>query len=506
MKGFSNKWGIFIINISIKGKMPIGEWNEFKTYAWRSGAWVKKGEKRGERKQTHLLLDGGILSVHSSKEQEFLEHYARALFDGQDLYVVEMKSTPCFFFMSEFDIKMAERNMNDEEIQLFVRIVQSVVSKAFPTLDCNVGVSTPPSKQAKTNDGRDCVQSGIHMNWRIPVDLPTAWVLRSWIVRELDVAMPTANHGILEPWTSGYDPCVLLDNGLRMIGSKKAEKCPECKGATMYKKGAKATATGPAFDKVAPAADEVGSVCHTCQSVGRIDKGRPYTLVMVADAEGNPIQDAIEYYRDPRNVVDLVKFLSIRCPTGNPEYEKTSEIVFPDEATGKKLVESAKLDKRNSGKRDTAQEKKKKKKKDDDKGQGAEQVQDAAAKKRQEKRDELNDVGPDDPVFDSVSKYIVSQFRGAPIVSRIKKTGSGDCYIINTRCNFCENKVPLTPYFITQLTSSVDRVRITTILMSTLCSSLKAACRGASARTSTTGRYVPILSARPGRFQRSSWS
>jgi hypothetical protein len=412
--------------------MPIGEWNDFKTYAWRSGFWVKKGEKKLGRKTTHLLLDGGILEVPPEKEQEFLDAYARSLLNGADLYVVEMKSEPCFFFMSEFDIKMADRLMNAEELQLFIRVVQSVMSKAFPSTDVNVGVSTAPAKNAKTKDGRECIQSGIHLNWRIPVDLPTAWILRAWIIRELDVAMPTAQYGILEPWYEGYDPCVLLDNGLRMIGSKKAEACPDCNGRSSYKRGKKTTPTGPSHSRQDVTSDELGSICATCQSVGRIDKGRPYTLFMVAGADGNPISEAMDYYTNPANVSDFVKFLSIRCPSGNPEYAEPTPITYADAETEKRLIEAARLDKQNSKKSNKPQKK----------AASAEAGgETSSSAKRQEKRDELHDIGPDDPIYDAVSKYIISEFRGAPIVSRIKRTGAGDCYIVNSRCHFCENKV-----------------------------------------------------------------
>ena len=416
--------------------MPIGEWNDFKTYAWSSGFWVKKGEKKLGRNTTHLLLDGGMLEVPPEKEQEFLDAYARSFLMGLDLYVVEMKSTPCFFFMSEFDIKMADRLMNTEEIQLFVRVVQSVVAKAFSGsgVDVNVGVSTAPAKNAKTKDGRECIQSGIHLNWRIPVDLPAAWILRAWIIRELDVAMSTDQYGILEPWYEGYDPCVLLDNGLRMIGSKKAEACPDCGGRFSYKRGKKTTVTGPSHGRQDVMGDELGNVCTTCQSAGRVDKGRPYTLVMVAGADGNPIQEAIEYYRKAGSVSDLIKFLSIRCPSG-PEYEKPTEIAFPDAETGRRLTEAARVDKQNA-------------RKSGPKKQKTSVAAGGEVDKRQEKRDELHDVGPDDPIYDAVSKYIISEFRGAPSVSRIKKTGAGDCYIVNSRCHFCENKVLYSSFYL----------------------------------------------------------
>jgi hypothetical protein len=232
----------------------------------------------------------------------------------------------------------------------------------------------------------------------------------------------------MEPWYDGYDPCVLLENGLRMIGSKKAEPCPTCRGECVYKRGKKTTSAGPnaaSADKLTP--DDVGGVCETCQSVGRLDKGRPYRLVMVVDRDGNPIPEAIEYYGQPQNAADLVKFLSIRCPPNVPEYATSAKISFPDEATKKRLVEAATIDRR-----DVRKQKK---------PAAAAKTPAQIAEDRDRKRDELVDVPGDDPIFDALSKFVIGEFRGAPIVTRIKRTASKDCYIANTHCHFCENKV-----------------------------------------------------------------
>ena len=430
--------------------MPIGDWNDFRTYIYHTGLGIRAGEKKLGKKVTHLLLDGGILSVPADREREFLDKYALELAKGTDLYVVEMKTEPCFFFMSEIDIKM-DREINQEEIIDFVRVAQSVMAQAFPDRNIDVGVSTPAPKDSKTQDNRDCIQSGIHLNWRVPVDLETAWILRAWIVRELDIKMPPSpTFSLMDPWYLCYDPCVFLDNGLRMIGSKKAESCPACKGKHCYRRGKKTTAIGPnAASTAVLTPDDVGHVCETCKTTGRIDKFRPYSLIMVADRDGNPIQESIEYYRDVGHVADFVKFLSIRCPSNDPAYQTPAEIGFPSEDTAKRLREAARIDKQKAHKKEPSAGKKKQQQQllqgtaaSADDGEHRDKAEEQALK-RQEKRDELVDVTPDAPAFDAISKYIMTEFRGAPSASRVKKTAGGDCYIINSRCHFCENKAHL---------------------------------------------------------------
>ena len=411
--------------------MPIGDWNEFRTFVYRTGLGIKKGEQKG-KKPTHLLLDGGSLAVPPEREQEFLDKYAFELSTGTDLFVVEMKSTPCFFLMSEFDIKFPrEHPMTHEDLLEFVRVVQSVVVRAFPEVNTQVAVSTAPLMETFTNGSeetkRPCVKCGVHMNWRVPVDLDTAWVVREWILRELDSQLsPNDNFPLMEPWTEAYDPCVFYDNGLRMIGSRKAEICSVCKGQC-YRRGKKTTPSGPVLGQPV-GADELGSVCDNCHSVGRIDKGRPYSLIMVLGEDGNPVPEALEYFTQLANLKDLVKFTSIRCPSGEEEFEKPANMVFPDEETRRRIVEAAKASRREGRKKKTTKVPK-------------EPVADKdATEERAKKRDELVDVMPDDKVYAPLSQYIMGEFRGAPIVSHVKKTASGDCYIVNTRCHFCENK------------------------------------------------------------------
>ena len=418
--------------------MPVGEWNDFKSYVYRTGlGLVKKDEAKlkasERRKPTHLLLDGGRMHVPPERAQEFLETYARELSKGTDLFVVEMKSDPCFFFMSEFDIKLPPgRSMTLSEVERFVKAVQGVMCRAYPLLldedvhAVDVAVSTAPPKDALDCQGRPCVQSGVHLNWRIVVDLETAWILRAWIVRELDAVLKiTDAEGdwpMRDSWVEAYDPCVLKDNGLRMIGSRKAEICPECKGRS-FNRGAKSSSTGPS-ELSAHAADPSAweGACATCQNVGRIDKGRPYALAMVCDARGEPMPDAFDHFVAPENAVDLVKYVSIRTTCAAPY-----EISFDSDEQETYIRGAAKADR---------------KKKIVTAPGAAAEADDGEKVKKPQAHDggDLVDLTPDDEAHQLVAKYVFTQFRGAPLVSRVKRSPGGDCYIANTRSHFCENK------------------------------------------------------------------
>lgn len=423
--------------------MPVGEWNDFRSYVYRTGLGIVK-EKEAKlkaaerRKPTHLMLDGGRMAVPPDREAEFLEAYARELVKGTDLYVVEMKSEPCFFFMSEFDIKLADRALTPSEIARFVCAVQSVMTRAYSALveederATEVAVSTAPPKDSTDSTGAKCVQSGVHLNWRIVVDLDTAWILRAWIVRELDALMkitgPEGDWPMRDSWIEAYDPCVLKDNGLRMIGSRKAEICPECKGKSC-RRGSKASKTGPsALSEHVGDGESWENACATCQNVGKVDKGRPYTLMMVCDARGEPIPDALEYFSKPENTLALVKYTSIRCPSSADVPTPTSLVAAPYAVNFESVVQEKQI-------RDAAKADRKQKK-------AQAQAPAAEGKKApdEKQREELVDLNPEDEPYQLINKFIVTQFRGSPIVSRVKRSPAGDCYIANTKCHFCENK------------------------------------------------------------------
>lgn len=123
-----------------------GEWTEFRSYVYSTGLALRRGEKALGRDQSHLLLDGGIIACPPDRQSEFNKKYAEALFKGVKVFCVEMKTKHAIYMMSEFDLKMRDRSINDEELGLLVRIVQRIIVKAFPGHNHNVAVLTAPPK------------------------------------------------------------------------------------------------------------------------------------------------------------------------------------------------------------------------------------------------------------------------------------------------------------------------------------------------------------------------
>lgn len=122
------------------------EWTEFRTYLYGSGLMLRKGEKKLGRVQSHFLLDGGIVVCPPDRIPEFHKKYAEALFKGTRVYCVEQKTKDAVYMLSEFDLKIADREINSEELRDFVRIVQGVMSRAFTRENVSVAVLTAPPK------------------------------------------------------------------------------------------------------------------------------------------------------------------------------------------------------------------------------------------------------------------------------------------------------------------------------------------------------------------------
>src|SRR5690606_17088396 len=93
------------------------------------------------------------------------------------------------------------------------------------------------------------------------------------------------------PWRDVIDLQVYTTNGLRMIGSRKCDKCPKC--------GDKPVAR---------------SSCVHCELTGVVDMGRYYDLCAVIGADGH--NDDEELARCRANSVARVKLCSVRCKPG----------------------------------------------------------------------------------------------------------------------------------------------------------------------------------------------
>jgi hypothetical protein len=184
--------------------------------------WCAEKGFNNARNLSHVLMDGGKLSIPCDKLPEFHEKYIDCVREGETLFVVEQKTTNYHFFV-DLDYK-AEDAMPLNEIESVCKIICDKV-KRHGGKDCLVSVS-PPKRSGKS------VKTGVHLNWHgFIVNQASALALREHIL----VALSIAKSGV--DWEKVVDSAVYGDlhrgskgSGFRMPWSHKKAKHEECQG------------------------------------------------------------------------------------------------------------------------------------------------------------------------------------------------------------------------------------------------------------------------------------
>ena len=104
---------------------------------------------------SHVLLDGGRLSVPFDRLNDFQEEYIKAVKAGEKLFVVEQK-TPNYNFFVDVDYKDV-RALTIEEIQNICKVICDKV-KRHGGGDCVISVAQPKMVG-------DLMKTGVHLNW-----------------------------------------------------------------------------------------------------------------------------------------------------------------------------------------------------------------------------------------------------------------------------------------------------------------------------------------------------
>ena len=184
--------------------------------------WCAQQKFNNATNLSHVLMDGGVLSVPFDRLNEFHEKCIEAIKSGEKIFVVEQKSEKYNFFV-DIDYK-DERALTLDEIKDICKIICDKV-KRHGGKDCLICVS-PPKNAGKY------VKTGVHLNWPdFVVDQTSALALREHILVALSKA-----KGKIE-WNEIIDSAVYGDlrrktkgSGFRMPWSHKMGKHMPCGG------------------------------------------------------------------------------------------------------------------------------------------------------------------------------------------------------------------------------------------------------------------------------------
>jgi len=171
---------------------------------------------------SHVLMDGGVLSVPFDKLNEFHERYINAVKGGERLYVVEQKSEKYNFFV-DIDYK-DESSLDLDEIKDICKVICDKV-KRHGGRDCLISVS-PPKKCG------ELTKTGVHLNWPgFVVDQSSAIALREHILVALSKAKKNVDwNDIIDAAVYGNVARKTKGSGFRMPWSYKKAKHDTCDG------------------------------------------------------------------------------------------------------------------------------------------------------------------------------------------------------------------------------------------------------------------------------------
>ena len=171
---------------------------------------------------SHVLMDGGKLSVPFDRLNEFYEKYIEAIGTSEKLFVVEQK-TPTYNFFIDIDYKDQD-SLSIEEIKSICKIICDKV-KRHGGKNCLISVSPPKTVG-------DFIKTGVHLNWPdFVVDQSSAIALRDHVLVALSKAKGSYD------WNDIVDSSVYGDlqrrtkgSGFRMPWSYKKAKHDACGG------------------------------------------------------------------------------------------------------------------------------------------------------------------------------------------------------------------------------------------------------------------------------------
>ena len=184
--------------------------------------WCKDQGFANNSDLSHVLMDGGVLSVPFDKLNDFYEKCVEAYNSGEKIFVVEQKTENYNFFM-DLDYKDDEE-MSFEQIKSVCKVICDKVSK-FGGKDALISVAEP--KPIDT-----LIKTGIHINWPgFVVNRSSALGLRDHVINTLNLAYGSRDwKDIVDISVYGNNSRNTKGSGFRMPWSHKKGKHEACTG------------------------------------------------------------------------------------------------------------------------------------------------------------------------------------------------------------------------------------------------------------------------------------
>jgi hypothetical protein len=184
--------------------------------------WCKDQGFANNSDLSHVLMDGGVLSVPFDRLNDFYEKCVESYISGEKIYVVEQKTENYNFFM-DLDYK-DDDELTFEQIKSICKVICDKVSK-FGGKDALISVAEP-----KTIG--NLIKTGIHINWPgFVVNRSSALTLRDHVINTLNLAYGSRDwKDIVDISVYGNSSRNTKGSGFRMPWSHKRAKHEACTG------------------------------------------------------------------------------------------------------------------------------------------------------------------------------------------------------------------------------------------------------------------------------------
>lgn len=218
---------------------------------------------------THLFMDGwetGAMIVPKEQEDKFLEKFAESFgpmtgaSGSTNKHFIIERRTPVFKMCQDLDFHR-DYELDDKLILEYLTFEQQVITELFPEhkktpekfklIICRTEVklinkNTNESALFKKMTGVRVIFPNLY------VDQKTALMIRRVLCDKFCYKYGDM-HEVQNDWEDVFDQSIYVENGIRMIGSRKSAKCPSCKKQKAIKRN-----------------------CKECNGCGKVDLGRLY--------------------------------------------------------------------------------------------------------------------------------------------------------------------------------------------------------------------------------------
>lgn len=207
--------------------------------------------KKGNHEVSHCRLDGGVYCYDTDELLEkFYSMYSDDMTNGVKHFCHENRSEmfPLYF---DLDILLHQR-VDESKLMEWAEFIHGCV-RAFlkPIIKYKADSAIVATTDFTTKD--QYVKTGMHIHFpEIIVDLKYAIEITASVAYKLKEKYGAKAEELVHEWYPKVVDIAPLDRGIRMIGSRKAETCKECRGKR-------------------------DTACSVVACVrGRLDLGRPY--------------------------------------------------------------------------------------------------------------------------------------------------------------------------------------------------------------------------------------